>query len=127
MTEKKHRIFVYGSLKTGLYNHPAMDTSKLVCNDGFILGHLYCLGPFPAYKPPTGLNDDLAGPVYGELYEVDDETLRRLDSLEGHPDFYRRSRAIMVRGNDEAEVVETYVFTKDCTGRERLAHGNWGS
>jgi gamma-glutamylcyclotransferase (GGCT)/AIG2-like uncharacterized protein YtfP len=29
--------------------------------------------------------------VYGELYKVDELTLKRLDRLEGHPDFYRRS------------------------------------
>ena len=28
--------------------------------------------------------------IYGELYEVSDETLQYCDVIEGHPDFYKR-------------------------------------
>jgi gamma-glutamylcyclotransferase (GGCT)/AIG2-like uncharacterized protein YtfP len=38
-----------------------------------------------------GADHASAGPTVGELYSVNGPTFRRLDSLEGHPDLYRRS------------------------------------
>lgn len=34
--------------------------------------------------------------VTGEVYAIDDATLRRLDQLEGHPDAYKREQAAVV-------------------------------
>lgn len=83
---KKHLVFVYGSLKSGFYNHDILGDSSFVhqtaTKDLFVM---YDLGSFPAIvRNPKGSK------VKGELYMVDDETLKWLDKLEGHPSLYTR-------------------------------------
>lgn len=93
-----HPVFVYGSLKTGFYNH-----SILMDGNPTLIGPAITLRPFlmeagawfPFLIDPTALRRKawlagLTGRVVGELYHVDDDTMDRLDDLEGHPDFYRR-------------------------------------
>jgi len=83
-----HLVFVYGSLKRNQGNHSLLSGSDY-------------LGDFDTREPvfdmiglgyfPAVLN---GGDSYirGELYEVDDDTLERLDCLEGHPRFYERQQ-----------------------------------
>lgn len=47
------------------------------------------LGSFPGVVPGDAA-EGKDGAVTGEVYEVSDETFRRLDRLEGHPRLYRR-------------------------------------
>jgi gamma-glutamylcyclotransferase (GGCT)/AIG2-like uncharacterized protein YtfP len=61
---------------------------------------------------------------YGEVYEVDAPTLARLDALEGHPRFYRRTRIAL----EDGAKVETYLLTPEqVEGRRVIASGNWRS
>jgi gamma-glutamylcyclotransferase (GGCT)/AIG2-like uncharacterized protein YtfP len=98
-------IFVYGTLKQGFGNH------RLLANQEYI-GRattpdrytMLSLGAFP------GVVDAGSYRVYGEVYDVDDECLSDLDSLEGHPDFYRRTPIVVnTEDGDELEV-ETYLL-----------------
>lgn len=52
--------------------------------------------------------DLYAAPVKGEMYEINDETLRRLDILEGHPDHYRRQQTRVV--TKKGEVYECVAY-----------------
>jgi gamma-glutamylcyclotransferase (GGCT)/AIG2-like uncharacterized protein YtfP len=62
--------------------------------------------------------------VAGEVYEVDALTLARLDALEGHPRFYRRTRIAL----EDGTVVETYLLPPEqVEGRPVIASGNWRS
>ena len=79
-------VFVYGTLKKGFGNHRLLEKS-------------HCLGE--AYLPRTKMVNLGAYPaviaggkkeVMGEVYQVDEETLARLDRLEGHPSFYERQQ-----------------------------------
>jgi len=54
----------------------------------------YDLGGFPGAV--AGGNNA----IVGEIYEISGFTLMRLDSLEGHPQFYRRN-TINLQGGDE--------------------------
>ena len=88
----KHRLFVYGTLKKGFPNHDNyMETAKelgkyqtiekyplVLCGERYV--------PCLIYSPGDGHH------VEGELYEVDDKCLNRLDALERiqHSDGYRR-------------------------------------
>ena len=88
----KHRLFVYGTLKKGFPNHDNyMETAKelgkyqtiekyplVLCGERYV--------PCLIYSPGDGRH------VAGELYEVDDECLNRLDALERiqDSDGYRR-------------------------------------
>lgn len=86
-------LFVYGTLKKNQYfNEQYLGTSEF-------LGPANCSKDFSLYidslpslvKEPTDL------PVQGELYQVSEDTLKAIDSLEDHPRTFKR------------EPVETYL------------------
>ncbi|NUO50453.1 MAG: gamma-glutamylcyclotransferase, partial [Polyangiaceae bacterium] len=77
---------------------------------------LHNLGAFP------GLVRRGHDSVEGEVYEVDMETLRALDRLEGHPRFYRRTPIVLADG----ESVETYVLgAEQVRGCPVIRSGSW--
>lgn len=81
-----HRVFVYGSLMRGFGNHVLLQDQTFIGNATVAEFALHSLGGFPAAVP----DDGNAGDIRGEVYEVDDAALARLDRLEGHPTFYER-------------------------------------
>ena len=75
---KANRVFVYGSLKQGFWNHPRFMTSARLVGtartvDGFTL---FDNGRYPKLEA----NGDRR--IHGEVYEVDSQTLTALDRLE---------------------------------------------
>jgi gamma-glutamylcyclotransferase (GGCT)/AIG2-like uncharacterized protein YtfP len=78
-------VFVYGTLKKHGSNHKLLEKSKFIKNH--ILEHCqlcdYGHG-FPYLIHSAGYY------VHGEVYEVDDRILSRLDQLEGVPHLYMR-------------------------------------
>ncbi len=112
-----HRVFVYGTLLRGEPNH-----GLLAC--GQWLGtartrpefELVDLGYFPAMIA----QGETA--VCGEVYAIDEATLRRLDRLEGHPRFYMRTTIQLELGPE----VQTYLLPADqAQGKRRILSGNW--
>jgi gamma-glutamylcyclotransferase (GGCT)/AIG2-like uncharacterized protein YtfP len=90
-TMQKHKVAVYGSLLSGFGNHTYFlegDATKLsetkTASDEYVM---VSLGGFPGVIDCTS---EAKGKILVEIYEVDSETLRRLDGLEGHPNFYER-------------------------------------
>jgi len=75
------KVFVYGSLLSGFSNHGLLKTATFLgpakTPKGFAM---LDLGYFPGVIP----SDIHETPIFGEVYEVDDETLQRLDRLEGY-------------------------------------------
>ena len=113
------RVFVYGTLLAGEGNHRLLATATLLgearTEPAF---ELRDLGYFP------GLVKGGACAVAGEVYEVDAPTLARLDALEGHPRFYRRTRIVL----DDGAKVETYLLAPEqVEGRPVIPSGNWRS
>ncbi|KRR02288.1 gamma-glutamylcyclotransferase family protein [Bradyrhizobium valentinum] len=85
MRSMMHRVFVYGTLKSGLFNH------RLLGGCEFFGGAV----TVPTYKMietgfPVILPDPEGKPLAGEIYTVDDETLARLDQLEREGSSYDR-------------------------------------
>ena len=86
-TSKRTTLAVYGTLRYGFGNHGLI-------KDADFIGYAYtankmrlCINGLPYMirgKHKDGRN------VECELYSVDNETLSRVDQLEGHPTFYRR-------------------------------------
>jgi gamma-glutamylaminecyclotransferase len=117
MSRHKHLIFTYGTLMRGEVNHALLATARFVaeaqtepCFELFDLGH------FPAMSAGGQMV------VRGEIYAVDDQTLVRLDRLEGHPEFYQRTPIRLADGRE----VQTYLMG-DARMRRRpaIALGDW--
>ena len=109
----KHRIFVYGTLKKGFPNHDRYMQSAEKLGDYrtvenyplFLIGKSYV--PCMINAPGQGQQ------IEGELYEVDDDCLKRLDALERvkKPDGYRRCK-ICLRSvaKRDALTLEAYAY-----------------
>ena len=112
-------ILVYGSLLSGERNHGYLQHAQLI-GKGITLPHfeLLDLGSYPAMV----LDGTTA--IHGEIYAVDDDTLARLDRLEGHPHYFVRAH-ITLQGPDELEVW-VYVMRREIlTAKPRIRSGDW--
>lgn len=85
-------VFVYGTLKRGHSNARLLKESRFLRHD-MIPGRLYFIGhnSFPYAIPAltSKICPDFPR-IRGEVYEVDEDVLDRLDRLEGVPDHYER-------------------------------------
>ena len=97
-----HLVFVYGSLRKDLHNH-----NSYLKHSKFLGRHtthpeytMLSLGSFPGVR--VGGNTA----IKGELYEVDDLALERLDYLEGVPTFYDRHTIPTEKGDAIMYVLE---------------------
>ncbi|GMR40969.1 hypothetical protein PMAYCL1PPCAC_11164, partial [Pristionchus mayeri] len=111
-TMSLHRVLVYGTLKSGHSNHSVLTESE---GKQRLLGLAETTSPFPlvvgtAFNIPFLLYARGQGhKVEGELYEVDDVKLARLDALEKHPIFYERKmeKVLILHCN---ETVDAWVY-----------------
>jgi gamma-glutamylcyclotransferase (GGCT)/AIG2-like uncharacterized protein YtfP len=107
-------LFVYGTLMRGQINAHRL-------RDSTFCGHvktlpewdLANLGMFPALV--EGMSR-----VYGELWLVTDETLERIDILEGVPDLYKRIELEVTGMPGGALVVNAYFYPHDIPQDIRL-------
>lgn len=112
MSQNKHLIFVYGTLKEGYGNNHLLRTggAKKIANAR--TEKKYTLMDFGGFPGMYNHGENVC--VTGELWEVDDATLARCDLLEGHPSFYKRT-PIHVKGSDRDNdfitwFCETYFY-----------------
>lgn len=88
-SQEPKKIFVYGSLKTGEDNNGLMTFAggKFICNARTLTEYPLVTELFPYLLPFPSYGYH----VTGELWELPaSAVVRYLDSLEGHPDMYRR-------------------------------------
>lgn len=107
-----HLVAVYGTLKRGFHNHYLLETSVF---KGLARapGKLYVRG-LPFFKRVS----DVPMGVYCELYSVDDETLARLDRLEGYREhnpetsLYNRVEVEVEHflNHEEEEWIPAYIY-----------------
>jgi gamma-glutamylcyclotransferase (GGCT)/AIG2-like uncharacterized protein YtfP/cation transport regulator ChaC len=72
-------VFVYGTLRKHERNHYLLDTAKLIAEQAWTYGEMYDTGlNYPMVKPSSSKK------VYGEVYEINQEQLEKLDVLEGY-------------------------------------------
>ena len=123
-----HDVFVYGTLMSGFGNNsiishtePEIDCSigpiKATTEDDFMLTAY--THSFPAMYRFVGAD---AAPVHGEIWSVHPMTLERMDTLEGHPHWYKREK---IWGKAETGVrvqVMTYIMQGRLRGQQIPNH-----
>lgn len=103
----QHKVFVYGTLLEGEGNHSFLNGAHFL--DGVRLSgaQMYDVGYFPCIVD----SDNPYQSVYGELYEVDDETLMDLDQLESEGRMYERREVIVTSCEpDSAEKTKAFAY-----------------
>ncbi|NIL97910.1 MAG: gamma-glutamylcyclotransferase [Planctomycetales bacterium] len=98
------KLFIYGTLKRGQSRHALLSGQRFLGTARTQPAYrLYDLGAYP------GLVADQRGyQVEGEVWEIDDQCLARLDQVEGVPRLYRRA-IVQLQGGRHAGV-QTYLY-----------------
>jgi len=109
-----NKVFVYGTLKRGFPNHHLICEGKFLGID-FIYGKLLDLGSFPAVVEGKRA-------IEGEIFEVDENLIKRLDYLEGHPSFYQRKQTQTINSGEQ---VFYYEFQKIALKAREITSGRW--
>lgn len=111
-------LFVYGSLRRGQHHHAELRSARyLRAARTEACYELVDLGPYPA------LLDGGSTVIVGELYEVDDALLARLDAFEEVPGVYQRKRARIADVDATVYVMHAAL----AHGAPRIASGDWVS
>ncbi|REJ66606.1 MAG: gamma-glutamylcyclotransferase [Planctomycetota bacterium] len=102
------KLFIYGTLKRGYSRSAALDDQQFVSPARTLAYYrLFDTGAYPA------LVDAVPGvAVEGELWEVDDGCLARLDQIEDVPRLFRRQPVALAEPPDVSDA-ETYLYQLD--------------
>jgi len=104
-------LFVYGTLKRGCCNQHRL------AGQGFVAAArtlpLYRLYRIDWHPGLVATEPGIA--VEGELWSVDERTLRQLDEYEGVPEWFDR-RPVRLAGN--VERAEAYFYQGDVSGKD---------
>ena len=105
-----HIVFVYGTLMKGELHHTSIAHARFVRAAETLPEYdLVQIDYYPAMLEGGQCR------IMGELYEIDDETLKRLDELEEVPHYYERRTIELADGT----AAQTYVMP-----RERMTKGS---
>lgn len=115
------RLFVYGTLKRGCSNHALLKGQRLVGQARTGVGYaLYELEGYPGLVRTGGRGER----VSGEVWEVDDDRLARLDEFEGTGEGLYRRDAVILDAPFDRDRVEAYFYLRSLEGRRKLS-GDW--
>ena len=101
----KYTLFVYGTLMQGFSNHYLIERAEWG-------GTAKTLEKYSLYESgiPYVFKGDAISHIYGELYRVDEQTLKIIDCLEGHPEWYRREEVEVFTGNGVTVTAWLYFY-----------------
>ena len=106
-------IFVYGTLKRGRRANYLLANSRFL-GEGSIEGYdMYLVVDFPAIVKGKGI-------VKGEVYEIDEETLKELDNYEGFPLLYDRVLESVNLYNGKEIEAYVYVYRNDTSELSKM-------
>ena len=107
-----HRVFVFGTLKRGFPNHDDFGLGPYFVADATTVDRYPLYVTSRWYSPAVVDEPGSGNPISGELYDVDDEMLARIDRLEyvGKPNGYRRVCVRVQRGGQRERA---YIYVKD--------------
>jgi gamma-glutamylaminecyclotransferase len=101
-------IFTYGTLKKGLHNNYLLKDSKFIGEA--ITKNKYGLFPSVCESFPFAIKSYADVEIFGEVYEIDNNTLERLDYLEGYPTLYYRETIEVILNN---KIIEATIYFKN--------------
>lgn len=118
-TNEKHRVFVYGTLMTGMRNHHRLvdGDARLIEKSAHHLGTISMKSreTDSGHRVPMVVLEPAHQPlaiVIGEVYEVSSQLLSTLDLFEGHPDVYARDK-VFVQAENMFEEMWMYIYVAD--------------
>lgn len=123
-------VFVYGTLRAGEINDIGLAAARhgvkvpRLVGRAAVLGRLYDFGDYPGL-----VRDDAAGPVRGDVYEIDEALVPVLDEIEGVKPgidslFKSRELTVAVMGRE----LPCFFYPVDevsVRGRTRIPAGDW--
>lgn len=100
-------VFVYGTLRKGFGNHSLLRTARF-------LGPARTRKPYAMYadRVPYVVRGEDVTPITGEVYEVNNRTLRSLDRLEDHPHWYQREPVAVLLEDGSDVIAWMYFFPR---------------
>jgi gamma-glutamylcyclotransferase (GGCT)/AIG2-like uncharacterized protein YtfP len=116
-------LFIYGTLMPGLRLEAQMQGARFV-GAAQVPGRLFDLGRYPGLLTGDGV-------VSGEVYEVHDAHLARLDAVEDMvpgdraASQYWREEVTVVQGPLKGQQVQTYVYNRAVDGCVPILHGDY--
>lgn len=121
MSKSNHRVFVYGTLRKGLRLHHCIEAGRWIC-DARVQGRLHDVGTYPA------LVLDSSGLVQGEVWEVNDQLLDDLDTVEGYRpgasgNLYERRSVMAIEESGREIAVQVYEWNSDVDDLELIEMG----
>lgn len=109
----KHLIAVYGTLKKGHSNYYNYLTQSKYVGAAYTMDKYPLLIeglPFLLNKPGVGENVEV------DLFLINDATLRNVDGLEGHPDWYYREKIEVCTSDGTPLLASVYFNDREDTG-----------
>lgn len=109
------KIFVYGTLKKNHGNH------RYYLEDAKFLGHAITVDKYTMYSRgiPFVTKDPFVQ-IHGEVYEITEDQLRPIDSLEGHPQWYKRE-LISVQ-LETGEIIEAWIYLNNLSEENKKVY-----
>ena len=118
-----YALFIYGTLMPGLRLEAEMNGARFL-GAAQVPGRLVDVGRYPGLLHGEGV-------VTGEVYEVDDAHLARLDVVEGlvpgnrAASQYWREEVTVASGPLQGRRVQTYVYKQAAQGCIAIPHGDY--
>jgi gamma-glutamylaminecyclotransferase len=110
-------LFVYGTLKRGGMNHAQLASEKFIATAQTQPGYrLYDVGSFPGLVPDATAQHSIAG----ELWEVSDAGLARLDCFEGVAENLFTREAIPLAPPFDHRAAQGYIYARSVAGLKDL-------
>ena len=100
-----HYLFTYGTLKNGFSNHHLLDGAEYI-------GAAKTLEKYSLFESgiPYVFKGEVVSHIFGEVYRVDNPTLKIIDRLEGHPEWYRREEVGVFAENGVTVTAWLYFY-----------------
>ncbi len=115
----KNLIFVYGTLRKGFGNHRLLENAEFLGT-----GRTKEKYKMTANGIPFVSKNEPVSYIIGEVYKIDDKTLKRLDELEGHPDWYKREKVKIIL--ETGKEVEAWIYFNEVSeGRYLIKSGDF--